>query len=68
MNELEILKNIPKKIHASKQRKKMVTCLVTEVEHRYLKGFCQKHNITVSSLMRELTINFLTNIEKKENG
>ena len=67
MNEHEILKDIPKKIHASKEKQKLVNCLFTEVEHRYLKHYCQQNNISMSRLVREVTINFLTNIQKKEN-
>ena len=66
MNEHEILKNIPKKTDASKQAKtRMVSGQVTEVEHEYLRRYCKLHDITMSSLVREVMVYFLTNLEKK---
>lgn len=66
MNELEILKNIPKKSDTSKQAKtRMVSGQVTEVEHEYLRRYCKLHDITMSSLVREVMVYFLTNLEKK---
>ena len=66
MNEHEILKNIPKKTDTSKQAKtRMVSGQVTEVEHEYLRRYCKLHDITMSSLVREVMVYFLTNLEKK---
>tara|TARA_R100000773_G_C4193157_1_gene98322 strand:- start:641 stop:841 length:201 start_codon:yes stop_codon:yes gene_type:complete len=66
MNEHEILKNIPKKTDTSKQAKtRNISFQVTQVEHEYLRRYCKLNDITMSSLVREVMVYFLTNMKKK---
>ena len=69
MNEIDILQNIPKKKDlAKKARYQSVTFQLKEEEHKYLKNFCELHDISQSSLVREVLINFLTNLDKEERS
>ena len=69
MNKIDILNKIPKKKDlAKKSRYHSVTFQLTEQEHKYLKNFCILHDISQGALVREVLINFLTNLDKEERS
>jgi hypothetical protein len=43
--------------------KKLLTFKLSEAQHEKLKAYCDRHNIKVSALLRELVEDFLRSVE-----
>ena len=69
MNEIDILNKIPKKKDLAKRATwRTVSFRLRDEEFRYLKNFCKLHDIRQGVLVREVLINFLTELDKNERG
>lgn len=67
MKQTDILKNIPKKSDQTKNtRNCMVSGSLNQEHHTVLKRYCALHDITMSSLVREVMIYFIENVETNE--